>query len=600
MKVVRAQTEKPLDQLPERASVMRAPFMTSAMWFVWLLRSDIRSGAPPDDRAGQREFISWWLLWGRNEYPAVFSWDLSHAEIAMEFITLRHGLLCPRLLVRLHAARGDLQRAFPLDGPENLADYFCWYRLHGPLELDTAPSLPTACLAITEEPSKRKPWCTDGTRVPRVAIAQCRSVLALSGGSIPDCGTRRALAAWYAADGRSLIPKPTLPVPPRPTVRPRNALRRDGVNLVGFVWGQSGLGEDVRTMSAGLNAVGLPHVMIDATDEDQELRTAEAGQIPVSDRPVFATSVYCMSAFNMATLYVTRGPDFFAGQYRIGYCPWELNCFPDIWTGVYELMDEIWTGSEFTARAYRTNCPKPVLCLPAPVTVPSVQPRAHVKISKDAFAFTYPFDPNSCLARKNPIALVRAFRLAFPRKDRMVALLLRINGELAGGPDRSALLREIGTDKRIVVMEGTLDRIDALCLTASCDCLVSPHRAEGFGRNIAEAILLKVPVLATAFSGCNDFLAPEEGLAFDLQEVRPGQYPFGEGLGLFWAEPVVTDMAEKMKLMRATKRRRTGKGRERLVLRARQIAEHYAPLVAGRAVVARLEALQLVSRTRAN
>jgi glycosyltransferase involved in cell wall biosynthesis len=372
------------------------------------------------------------------------------------------------------------------------------------------------------------------------------------------------------------------------------------VNLVGFVWGQSGLGEDVRTMSAALNAVGLPHVMIDATDEDQELRPAEAGQIPVSDRPVFATSVYCMSAFNMATLYVTRGPDFFAGQYRIGYCPWELNCFPDIWTGVYELMDEIWTGSEFTARAYRTNCPKPVLCLPAPVTVPSVQPRAHVKISKDAFVFTYPFDPNSCLARKNPIALVRAFRLAFPRKDRMVALLLRINGELAGGPDRSALLREIGTDKRIVVMEGTLDRIDALCLTASCDCLVSPHRAEGFGRNIAEAILLKVPVLATAFSGCNDFLAPEEGLAFNLQEVRPGQYPFGEGLGLFWAEPVVTDMAEKMKLMRATKRRRTGKGRERLVLRARQIAEHYAPLVAVRAVVARLEALQLVSRTRAN
>ena len=59
----------------------------------------------------------------------------------------------------------------------------------------------------------------------------------------------------------------------------------------------------------------------------------------------------------MATLSVRRGAAFFAGTVPlIGYWPWELNLFPEIWTAVYELVDEIWTGSEFTANAYRANC----------------------------------------------------------------------------------------------------------------------------------------------------------------------------------------------------------------------------------------------------
>src|SRR5208282_2765845 len=88
---------------------MRAPFMTSAMWFVWLLRSDIRGDAAPSDMDAQREFISWWLLWASAEYPKVFSWNHEHAEIAMELVLLDGRLLCPRLLVRLYSAREDLQ-----------------------------------------------------------------------------------------------------------------------------------------------------------------------------------------------------------------------------------------------------------------------------------------------------------------------------------------------------------------------------------------------------------------------------------------------------------------------------------------------------------
>jgi glycosyltransferase involved in cell wall biosynthesis len=572
--------------------VARPSFLTTAMWFVWLLRSDIRGDAAPTDLIAQREFVSWWLVWARAEYPAVFSWTRQHAGIAMELVPIENGLFCPRLLAHLHNARSDLKATFSLDNPEDLADYYCWYRLNGPMEIAAAPALPKACLALTEQPSKRRPWSLDGTRVPRIAVALSRFRPDVLPGSVDHPGNRMAVAAWYRTDGCLLIPPASLPVPAPPALARKKTFRNDGVNLIGFVSGRSGLGEDVRMVSAGLSAVAIPHVLIEAGADTREPRFPQM-------QVVFARSIYCMSAFDMATLYLKQGPAFFAGQYRIGYWPWELPRFPEIWTDVYQLVHEIWTGSEFTADAYRRNFRRPVRCLPAPVVVPPGAPVVRRRTTnihrKGVFVFTYPFDPKSYMARKNPIALVRAFHLAFPRNDRAVALLLRVNGIIPEGPERTALLHEIDADPRIVLREGTLDRAASLAITAACDCLVSPHRSEGFGRNIAEAILLKVPVLATAFSGCEDFLAPNEGVAFSLLKVRPGQYPFADGLS--WAEPDVIDLVAKMQTRRKVLRDPTEQ--ERLAFRAAEFDDSYAPEAAGRGFLDRLKAVGLVLSVRA-
>jgi len=78
----------------------------------------------------------------------------------------------------------------------------------------------------------------------------------------------------------------------------------------------------------------------------------------------------------------------------------------------------------------------------------------------------------------------------------------------------------------------------------ACDCLVSLHRSEGFGRNIAEAQLLGLQVIATGYSGCTDFLAPDESVRWIPRPVG-GDYPFGEGL--FWADPDIEDAARMMR-----------------------------------------------------
>jgi glycosyltransferase involved in cell wall biosynthesis len=564
------------------------------MWFAFLLRRDIRMGAAPGDVEAQQEFVAWWLLWGRSEYPAVWHWGPIQAAVAMELVPIGLSLACPRLLRRLHSSRSDLQHAFPLEDEESVAEYLCWYRLYGSVELDAAPRLPAACLAITEFPSQRQRWSADGIQVPRLAIALAHRNTDLMGGRGVNSGAPQLVVEWYKKHGRDLIPSPTLPPAPIAAVR-RGRRQGGGVNLVGFVRGQMGLGEDVRMASAALEAAGIPHALFDVPPGPAVPQQDNSLAHRLTDRLPYKVTLYCMSAFDMATLYLTRGPAFFAGQYRIGYWPWELLRFPGLWNDVYALVDEIWTGSTFTARSYRAHCPKPVRRLPCPVVLPKAEPvpRRELRLHHaDAFAFVYPFDVNSHLARKNPLGLIRAFRLAFPPRDLDVALLLRVNGNPDGHRGWAEVVAESAADHRITILAGTLDRQASLGVVAASDCLVSPHRAEGFGRNIVEAILMGIPVLATAYSGCTDFLAPEEGLPFALTPVREGDYPFGEGLS--WAEPSIIEMARRMKKVRRACKRKASSLARRLTLRHSEVATAYSPLVTGKAFAKRL--LQIACR----
>jgi glycosyltransferase involved in cell wall biosynthesis len=207
--------------------------------------------------------------------------------------------------------------------------------------------------------------------------------------------------------------------------------------------------------------------------------------------------------------------------------------------------------------------------------------RAELGLPSDAFLFVCPFDPNSYLARKNPQAAVRAFRAAFPASDKTVGLVLRANGSPHAAPGWAEVMAATGDDPRILCVSGTLPRPRALALLRACDALVSPHRAEGYGRNIAEAILLRRPVLATGFSGCVDFLKPQEMIAWTRRAVRAGDYPFAEGM--WWAEPDEADLARKMQTLRAAPPEARWLGQ-----RARAFNAQFSPAAAGRRYAKRL------------
>ena len=127
------------------------------------------------------------------------------------------------------------------------------------------------------------------------------------------------------------------------------------------------------------------------------------------------------------------------------------------------------------------------------------------------------FDFNSHLARKNPQAVIAAFRKAFPAKDKEVNLVLKVMNAKDTDPNWKAFLKLCEQDDRIWLITDTMDRPDVLALVESCDAYVSLHRAEGFGRTLAEAMMYGKPVIATGYSGNADFMHPD--LSFPVEHL---------------------------------------------------------------------------------
>jgi hypothetical protein len=97
-------------------------------------------------------------------------------------------------------------------------------------------------------------------------------------------------------------------------------------------------------------------------------------------------------------------------------------------------------------------------------------------------------------------------------------------------------------------------RPELLALFNSCDCFVSLHRAEGFGRCLAEALLLGKQVIATDFSGNTDFChEPRVALVrHRMVALKPVDYMWGDGQS--WADPDIDHAAELMRSVRKTPR----------------------------------------------
>lgn len=147
------------------------------------------------------------------------------------------------------------------------------------------------------------------------------------------------------------------------------------------------------------------------------------------------------------------------------------------------------------------------------------------------------------------MAAVQAFKRAFVLTDNSVGLVFKTMNTKPNYPAWLAFLKECQTDRRIQIITDTFDRPAVLGLIHACDAYVSLHRAEGFGRTMAEALLLGKPVVATGYSGNVDFMhhACAHSVGHVLQTVDPGEYQWlTRSDGAVWAEANINDAAEKM------------------------------------------------------
>ena len=168
---------------------------------------------------------------------------------------------------------------------------------------------------------------------------------------------------------------------------------------------------------------------------------------------------------------------------------------------------------------------------PAPLSASTAEKSSGCATSR--LRSSYNFDYYSYVERKNPVAVVRAFKLAFPT-DPDVALIVKSTSESKTPEAAAALRRLAGSDPRIVFIDGFIDRESMWGLLSVVDAYVSLHRSEGLGLGLAESMLLGKPAIATGYSGNLEFMNRDNSCLVDyrLVPVPDGAYPFAEGPAL--------------------------------------------------------------------
>jgi glycosyltransferase involved in cell wall biosynthesis len=322
-----------------------------------------------------------------------------------------------------------------------------------------------------------------------------------------------------------------------------------GVNLLGYASGEFGIAENVRLYARALERAGHPFVIVDLDAGTVGRQTDRSMERHFADTLRHVDNVFFLNPEQLAIARRMLGRNAFVDRHNIGFWVWELERFPREWRGAFDWVDEVWTPSTFARDAIGAATDKPVLCMPTAVEFepPSGMERAYFGLPRDAFVFLFSYDFNSFVARKNPEAVIAAFRQAFSDGVQGVRLLVKsTNGHVFS--DRLAELEHAAAgDPRIEVRDGFLSRQEMFGLQNNVDCYVSLHRAEGFGLGMAECMYLGKPVIATGYSGNLDFMNRGNSLLVDYNMVPLHEGDYMCWRGQSWAEP---DVAHAGRLMR--------------------------------------------------
>jgi len=332
--------------------------------------------------------------------------------------------------------------------------------------------------------------------------------------------------------------------------RPLELPKKKGVLLVGYPRGEFGIGSLLRLPALAFKEAEIPFGVFDFNPSSQASQNDNRLDEWLTHLPEYSVNIFCIGADQLPLLKKILGKQFFQGHYNILYGAWELSRLPEQLTGYLQGINEIWAMSSFMGQMFRRSTSLPVHDLQLPIVTyqsESICP-SQLQIPKNNFVFLFMFDFDSHVARKNPEAVIEAFKLAFPGLSSIpVTLVIKsINGE-RHEKERNRLKNKIGCDSRILQIHEVLPHSINTALMKCCDCYVSLHRSEGFGLTMAEAMLLGKPVITTGYSGNMDFTTTATALLVDyeLVPVQPGDYPFSHGE--MWAEPNVQQACDYMR-----------------------------------------------------
>ncbi|WP_298215633.1 glycosyltransferase [Acidocella sp.] len=311
--------------------------------------------------------------------------------------------------------------------------------------------------------------------------------------------------------------------------------RSRGVVVAGEMGWGTGLGQAARSLAMGARLLGYGGGEV----------SCGVGRKPRGPAPPpGAALLLAINAPSLPLMLARAERDLLRGRLVIGAWVWELPVVPPGWAAGRRYVHEVWAPSPFAAQALEAVAPRRVRVVPYPLALlpPSPAPPC-ADVPEGKVVTLMALSLGSSVARKNPAAGIAAFRRAFGRRDDQL-LVIKLSGAAADPRAAAQLAAEAGPN--IAVFSGAWPEERMAALMERADIVLSPHRAEGFGLVLAEAMLRGKPVVATGWSGNLTFMdqASAALIGYELVPVADASGLYPPLRGARWAEPDIGHMAE--------------------------------------------------------
>lgn len=321
-------------------------------------------------------------------------------------------------------------------------------------------------------------------------------------------------------------------------------------------------------------------------------------------------SPLCGRDIDHDTILVHTPPEYFPawvnmarqhGRRILGYTVWELDALPSHWPALINQLDGVLVPTSANALAFRRSG----VTIPVHV-VPHLSQFEHTAGPTDAdrsrlrqriaphlleaspFVF---YAIGHWSLRKGLDAALAAYRAAFKAADPVLLVIktsardvTRLQRDWRSGFRRRhpSPLRTIARGQRsaspkvAAIADETLSPGEVLALHELGDCYISLARAEGWGLSTFDAARLGRPVVATGWGGHAAYLdaeaTPPGPVAFDMVPLSETPWLGSYTSDQLWAEPSVTDAAEKLRTVFENPKAAT----DAALVRAGRLRKHYS------------------------
>jgi len=243
-------------------------------------------------------------------------------------------------------------------------------------------------------------------------------------------------------------------------------------------------------------------------------------------------------------------------KYNIGYTTWETDKLPKDWPGLINQVDEVWVPSTWNKDVFESSgVTKPIYVIPHAIdeTILKQNMVENFGIDRNLYNFYSIFQWTE---RKNPECLIESFLEEFSSEENVQLVLKTYN--MGWDLKQQSIVKEKiraikakvnkNNPPKLMFIGNLLSASEIASVHNSCDCFVLPHRGEGFGIPIAEAMHFENLTISTDWSGSKEFCNEKNSLLIDYKLVPVTGMPWGKyTTDQNWAEPNKSTLKKLMR-----------------------------------------------------